>query len=82
METIGKAVAADHCTTLRPGLNAVSIPNEDACYSAYTLMEDISGCSEVHRWDQFLQKWVSLVKISTDTLMGVISPSTPETVIL
>ncbi len=66
----GMLLEKGECDSLRPNLNAISIPNENACYSAATLMDDIDDCEEIHKWDQAKQKWISLAKTDGDTLRG------------
>ncbi len=62
-ESCGQRVSDHHCTQLEQGLNIVSVPNEDACYTGYTLIEDITDCVEGHTWDASLQMWLSAIDI-------------------
>ena len=73
----GRRVGVHQCTSLRQGLNIVSVPNEDACYSAFSLIDDIDSCVEAHRWDKSLQMWVSAVKIAEGVFIGEDFPVNP-----
>ena len=66
----GRPLSGHGCTQLEDGLNMVSVPNEDACYSAYTLINDISSCTEAHAWDTGTQTWNSAIKIGGDEFIG------------
>jgi hypothetical protein len=68
--TLGSLLDANQCTTLEPGLNAVSIPNEDACYSGSMLMGEIADCIEAHKWDPEKQKWITYTQTRSDTIQG------------
>ncbi|HUU45086.1 MAG TPA: prenyltransferase/squalene oxidase repeat-containing protein [Acidobacteriota bacterium] len=65
---VGTLLSENQCDVLEEGLNAISVPNENACYTAATLIGDISGCEEAHLWDQNTQQWQSLVRPDGDTL--------------
>jgi len=70
VSTLGILLDDGQCTTLEIGLNAVSIPNENACYAASSLLSEISGCTEVHSWNEELQKWISYATTRGDTTHG------------
>ncbi|MFH2055419.1 MAG: prenyltransferase/squalene oxidase repeat-containing protein, partial [bacterium] len=70
MSLVGALPEDGQCTSLQAGLNAISIPNENSCYSAVDLVEDITDCQEVHKWDPSTQKWESIVRTYGDTLRG------------
>ncbi|HUU45785.1 MAG TPA: CARDB domain-containing protein, partial [Acidobacteriota bacterium] len=65
---VGTLLGENQCDMLEEGLNAISVPNENACYTAMTLMDDIGSCTEIHEWDQEAQKWASLIEPPGDTL--------------
>jgi hypothetical protein len=73
----GMRVKEHGCTDLKQGLNMVSVPNEDACYTAYSLIDDINTCVETHKWDKILQMWVSAAKIAEGVFIGEDFPVTP-----
>jgi len=73
----GMRVKEHGCTYFETGLNMTSAPNEDACYTAYTLIDDINTCVEAHRWDKDLQMWVSAAKIAEGVFIGEDFPITP-----
>ena len=77
MDLVGRRVAEHGCTYVEQGLNIVSVPNEDACYTAYTLIDGIDTCVEAHMWDANLQFWVSAAKIGEDIFIGEDFPVTP-----
>jgi len=66
---IGRAVSDHGCTDLQAGLNLVSIPNEDACYTGFSLLDGIAAATTAYSWDNVLQQWKSAVKIS-ENLIG------------
>jgi hypothetical protein len=55
----------------------VSIPNEDACYTGYSLIDDISTCVEAHRWNGTIQAWVTAAKIGPGQFIGEDFPVRP-----
>ncbi|MCX6829603.1 MAG: hypothetical protein NT002_10025 [candidate division Zixibacteria bacterium] len=67
---LGRRATVHECTDLQQGLNIVSVPNEDACYTAYSLIDDINSCVEAHHWDPLLQMWVSAAEIAEDVFIG------------
>jgi hypothetical protein len=66
----GARVEEHGCTDLEQGLDLVSVPNEDACYTAYKLINDIDTCDEAHEWDPILQTWNSTIKVGEDEFIG------------
>jgi hypothetical protein len=54
-----------------------SVANEDACYTAYSLIDDINTCDEADSWDVAAQAWVSAVKIAEGVFIGEDFPVTP-----
>jgi len=77
MNLVGRRVAEHGCTYVEQGLNIVSVPNEDACYTGYTLIDDIDTCVEAHMWDANLQFWESAAKIGEGVFIGEDFPVTP-----
>ncbi len=77
VEFVGRRVEEHPCTDLELGLNMVSVPNEDACYTAFTLIDDIEGGEEAHAWDVEQQLWVSAIKIGEGEFSGEDFPVTP-----
>lgn len=73
----GMRVSEFGCTSLEQGLNIVSIPNEATCYTAYTLIDDISTGVEAHTWDGNLQLWAAAAKIAEGVFVGEDFPVTP-----
>ena len=73
----GMPVRTHGCTYLERGLNVISVPDEDACYSAYSLIDSIDACVEAYSWDGGLQSWKSAVKISEGVFIGEDFPVTP-----
>jgi hypothetical protein len=73
----GMRVKEHGCTHFEPGLNMTSVPNEDACYTAYTLIDDINTCDEAHMWDVVLQGWESAAEIAESVFIGEDFPVTP-----
>ncbi|MCK4794959.1 MAG: hypothetical protein KAV87_65120, partial [Desulfobacteraceae bacterium] len=67
---LGRWVTEHGSTYLEQGLDMVSIPNGDACYTGFTLIDDISTCVEAHSWDGSLQAWVSAIKIGEGEFAG------------
>lgn len=70
MAVFGKLLGENQCTMLQQGLNIVSVPNENACYTGYSLINDIGDCVEAHQWNRLTQRWVSAIKITADTMLG------------
>ncbi len=67
---LGRWVTEHGSTYLESGLDMVSIPNGDACYTGFTLIDDINTCVEAHSWDGSLQAWVSAIKIGEGEFAG------------
>ncbi|MGB2980464.1 MAG: CARDB domain-containing protein, partial [Candidatus Zixiibacteriota bacterium] len=67
---LGRWVTEHGSTYLEQGLDMVSIPNGDACYTGFTLIDDISTCVEAHSWDGNLQAWVSAINIGEGEFAG------------
>ncbi len=67
---VGRALGSHDCTSLEVGLNAVSVPNADACYTAYTLIDAVTGADAAYRWDATLQMWETTIKTAPDTFVG------------
>jgi hypothetical protein len=67
---IGSPVESSECTDLQEGLNAISIPNENSSYSASVLMDEITSCTELHKWDAMSQRWQSYTVTRGDTVNG------------
>jgi hypothetical protein len=73
----GMRVQEHGCTHFESGLNMTSVANEDACYTAYSLIDDINTCDEADSWDVAAQAWVSAVKIAEGVFIGEDFPVTP-----
>jgi hypothetical protein len=67
---LGRDVTAHGCTALEGGLNIISVPNSDACVSAFDLLGEIAGAEEAHKWDADLQSWETAVKIDEGVFAG------------
>ncbi len=67
---LGRWVTEHGSTYLEQGLDMVSIPNGDACYTGFTLIDDINTCVEAHSWDGNLQAWESALKIGEGEFAG------------
>ena len=76
-EFCGSRVTEHGCTHFEEGLNMLSVPNEDACYSSYALLEDISGAEEINRWDASLQAWETAIQVSEGVFTGPDFPIVP-----
>ncbi|MCX5753123.1 MAG: T9SS type A sorting domain-containing protein [Candidatus Krumholzibacteria bacterium] len=66
----GTGLTEHGCTALQRGLNMVSVPNEDACYTGFSLIDAIDACVEAHRWDGGLQAWSTAAEIGPGLFIG------------
>ena len=73
----GVTVTEHGCTALEAGLNMISVPNADACYTAFSLIDAIAGGVEAYSWDAALQSWVTAVKLGEGEFAGTDFSVTP-----
>jgi hypothetical protein len=69
-EMCGRATTIPGCTDLSPGLNLISVPDEGACYTGYSLIGSINTCTEAHSWDPATQSWVTAIKVGPGEYLG------------
>ncbi len=68
----------DHIATdLSSGLDLVSVPNEDACYTAYSMIAEIDSCLRADSWDAELQAWETAERVGEDQFTGENFPVVP-----
>jgi hypothetical protein len=73
----GGPVTEHESTSLDDGYNLVSVPNEDACYTAYTTIADIDSCTEAWSWDRDAQGWEIAERTGEDEFTGPDFPIVP-----
>ncbi len=71
---MGKVPPTNQCLDLNQGLNLIGVPDQTACYTAFTLLESITSGEEAHRWNCMTQSWQSAFKDSEGTFTGIDFP--------
>lgn len=73
----GTLVNEHGCGDLQPGLNLISVPSAEACYTGFSLIGSTTNGEEAHAWDAASQTWLSALKLGPDNYVGEDFPVTP-----